>query len=269
MVIRAMPSPNFDDRAGGVSGEPSGGQPGGAAPSYIILHYTGTDTADEAARRFCDPAPSDGYGRLSCHYMIDETGEVIQFVEEAARAWHAGKSYWRGIEDMNSASIGIEIWNRGHRFGGDGQAEKLPSFLPVQIDQLVELLGGIVARHHIPPHHILGHSDIAPGRKIDPGEHFPWDILAARGLGIMPQKVTQHAHSGEQAAHKSVQDLYDHPAEFFKLLHQFGYDLRVDDAVILREFHRHYAPHLLEVSHPTLESCAAILSLLEQIDQDF
>lgn len=265
MVIRAMPSPNFDDRAGGASGVPSGSR----APSYIILHYTGTDTADEAARRFCDPAPSDGYGRLSCHYMIDEAGEVIQFVEETARAWHAGKSYWRGIEDMNSASIGIEIWNQGHRFGGGGQAEKLPDFLAVQIDQLVELLREIVARHDIPPHHILGHSDIAPGRKIDPGEHFPWDVLAARGLGIMPQKVTQHALSGEQNARKSVQDLYDRPKEFFKLLHQFGYDPRVHDAVILREFHRHYAPHLLDAQHPTLESCAAILSLLEQIDQDF
>ncbi|MBL8640027.1 MAG: N-acetylmuramoyl-L-alanine amidase [Alphaproteobacteria bacterium] len=258
MVIRAMPSPNFDDRAGGGSE--------GKSPSYIILHYTGTDMADEAARRFCDPAPSDGYGRLSCHYMIDEAGEVIQFVEEAARAWHAGKSYWRGIEDMNSASIGIEIWNRGHRFGGGGQAEKLPDFLAVQMDQLVELLREIVARHDIPPHHILGHSDIAPGRKIDPGEHFPWDVLAAAGLGVLPD------FSSDSISHRAshdAQNLHDHPIEFFKLLHQFGYDPRVDDAVILREFHRHYAPHLLEVSHPTLESCAAILSLLEQIDQDF
>lgn len=252
MMIRAMPSPNFDERAGG--------QLGGRAPTHIILHYTGTDTADEAARRFCDPAPTDGYGRLSCHYMIDDTGAVTQFVDESARAWHAGKSYWRGIEDMNSASIGIEIRNRGHRTGGDGKPEKLTDFLAVQMNGLVELLHDIVARHDIPPHHILGHSDIAPGRKIDPGEHFPWGVLAAAGLGILPD-LPNHAGWGDNA-----QNLHDHPIEFFKLLHQFGYDPRVDDAVILREFHRHYAPHLLDARHPTLESCTAILSLLAQID---
>lgn len=243
MTVRFVPSPNFNERVGGM------------APAYVVLHYTGTQTSQEAFRRFCDPAPTDSYGRLSCHYMIDEHAEIIQFVNESERAWHAGKSYWRGIKDMNSASIGIEIWNRGHIGGDQGICE---DFTQNQIYALIDLLQDIISRHNISPDAILGHSDIAPGRKIDPGEKFPWEKLAHSGIGIMPN-LMKFSHFSSQG-----QALQARPDLFFECLHHFGYDPAVKSAQLLREFRRHYAPHLMDQIDLDIETCTSLISIMKQ-----
>lgn len=140
-------------------------------PDILLLHYTGMRTGAAAEGWLCDPA-----SEVSSHYLVHEDGAVVQMVRESDRAWHAGKSSWRGETDINSRSIGIEIANPGHAFG-------YPDFPDVQIEAVIGLCRGIVARHNIPPERILAHSDVAPGRKIDPGEKFPWDRLHRAGIG--------------------------------------------------------------------------------------
>jgi N-acetylmuramoyl-L-alanine amidase len=151
------PSPNHGERVGPADA--------------IILHYTGMATGEAACDLLCDPA-----AQVSCHYLVWENGRVWQLVPESRRAWHAGKSFWAGETDLNSRSIGIEIVNPGH----DGGA---PPFPDAQIDAVIALCRDISTRLRIEPERILGHSDIAPGRKIDPGEIFPWPLLHAAGLG--------------------------------------------------------------------------------------
>jgi len=146
-----VPSPNFDTRATG------------AEIKHLILHYTGMKSAEAAQDRLCDPT-----AKVSSHYLIDEKGAITQMVLEKDRAWHAGVSNWAGESDINSTSIGIEIHNRGHEFG----YEEYPD---VQITAVIDLCRDILTRHNIAPHHILAHSDIAPARKQDPGEKFPWE----------------------------------------------------------------------------------------------
>lgn len=209
--ILSCPSPNFDDRAGG--------QP----PSMIIIHYTGTPTAEEARLRFCDPAPADTIGRIAPHYMIDGDANILQFVDEGKRAWHAGRAAWGACSDINSASIGIEIWNTGHEYDFE-------EFLPDQMDAVIALIRDIRTRWDIPDRHILGHSDVAPGRKLDPGEKFPWAQLAAAGIGLMPR-------GGAQALSHD---------DFFSTLKAYGYTYSDDPAVILREFRRHFLPARLD-----------------------
>lgn len=217
-------------------------------PSYIILHYTGTKSAEEAEVRFCDDNPQDGIGRISPHYMIDGVGQWIKFVEEDKRAWHAGASRWKNITDMNSASIGIEIWNSGHEY-------EFENFLPKQIESLIELIENIRTRWDIPNANILGHSDIAPGRKIDPGEKFPWRRLELNGIGLMPEM-------GDSSL--MAEALLAAPDEFFKLLNGYGYSYTDDRKILLKEFRRHFLPHLLDEPDLDLESCEAILSLVKQ-----
>lgn len=154
------PSPNFNDR------------PPGGAIDLLILHYTGMVSAEAALQRLCDPA-----AKVSAHYTIDEDGTVYRHVAEEKRAWHAGVGSWRGASDINGRSIGIELVNPGHEFG-------YRPFPGAQIAALVALARAILARHGIPPHRVLGHSDVAPRRKSDPGELFPWPELAAQGLGL-------------------------------------------------------------------------------------
>lgn len=154
-------------------------RPDGVLVQYLILHYTGCP-ARVATARFLDHTPNLQGGRLSTHYMVDENGRITQFVHEKMRAWHAGKSYWRGETDMNSASIGIEIVNMGE-YGG------YPDFNPDQIAVVIDLCRDIFTRHPgITPFGVLGHSDIAPGRKLDPGPKFPWARLADAGVGVLP-----------------------------------------------------------------------------------
>ncbi|MHA1538096.1 MAG: N-acetylmuramoyl-L-alanine amidase, partial [Alphaproteobacteria bacterium] len=145
----------------------------------LLLHYTGMETAEGALERLCDPA-----AKVSAHYTIDEDGTLYRHVGEDRRAWHAGKSFWAGSYDINGRSIGIELVNPGHEFG-------YRAFPEAQMAALIELAGGILARHPIPPHRVLGHSDVAPGRKQDPGELFDWARLADAGIGLWPGEAAE------------------------------------------------------------------------------
>jgi len=151
-------SPNFDDR--------------GRAIDMIILHYTGMRTGKEALDRLCN-----SQAKVSAHYLVEENGTVYALVPETKRAWHAGVGAWKGEADLNARSVGIEIVNPGHEFG----YRKFPKR---QIDIVIALVKEIAARHAIDPRKVLGHSDIAPQRKEDPGELFPWGKLASEGLAI-------------------------------------------------------------------------------------
>jgi N-acetylmuramoyl-L-alanine amidase len=152
------PSPNFDARSG--------------PPDMIVLHYTGMRTGEAALGRLRDPE-----ARVSAHYMVEEDGRVFALVPEARRAWHAGKSFWRGETDINARSIGVEIVNPGHEFG-------YRPFPDAQIAAVIELVADVRSRWAIDDARILGHSDVAPERKEDPGELFPWKRLAEAGHGL-------------------------------------------------------------------------------------
>ena len=151
---------------------PNHGDRKGRTPDCIVLHYTGMPTAEGALAQLCNPA-----AEVSSHYFVFEDGRILQLVPESRRAWHAGRSSWFAETDMNSASIGIEIVNPGHDGG-------LPPFPDVQIEAVIALCRDILTRHAIPAERILAHSDIAPGRKVDPGERFPWKLLAEKGVGL-------------------------------------------------------------------------------------
>jgi N-acetylmuramoyl-L-alanine amidase len=211
------PSPNFGERRDG------------RAPDMLILHYTGMPTA-EGALDWLTRSESE----VSSHYFVFEDGGIVQLVPESARAWHAGKSFWRGETDINAASIGIEIANPGHPGG-------LPGFPPRQIAAVIELCRDIVARNAIAPERVLGHSDVAPIRKIDPGENFPWAALAAAGIGhwVDPSPVSggrffQQGDSGP-------------PVEALQaMLALFGYDVPVSSEFcartkgVVEAFQRHH-----------------------------
>lgn len=152
-------SPNFGPRREGMK------------PDMIVLHYTGMETGDGAEAWLCNPA-----SEVSSHYLVHEDGRIVQMVREGDRAWHAGKSSWGGQSDINSCSVGIEIVNPGHAFG-------YPSFPDRQIDAVIALCRGIIGRHSIAAERVLAHSDVALGRKIDPGEKFPWRNLHEAGVG--------------------------------------------------------------------------------------
>ena len=158
--MQDRPSPNFNDRKRPVS--------------LLVLHYTGMDDAEAAIARLCDSEAG-----VSSHYVVDEDGAVSRLVPEDKRAWHAGAGEWRGETDVNSASVGIEIVNGGHCYG-------LPAFPDAQIEAVAALSRDIIARHAIKPSGVIGHSDLAPERKLDPGERFPWRRLAEDGVGVWP-----------------------------------------------------------------------------------
>ncbi len=155
---RVVPSPNHGERVGGV------------APDIILLHYTGMPTAQGALDWLCREE-----SQVSCHYLVYEDGRIDQLVPESRRAWHAGKSLWQGESDINSRSIGIEIANPGH--------PALPDFPARQIESVVELCRDCGRRWSIAPERVLAHSDVAPIRKVDPGENFPWNVLFEGGVG--------------------------------------------------------------------------------------
>jgi N-acetylmuramoyl-L-alanine amidase len=158
LAITDLPSPNIDERPCSVD--------------MLILHYTGMQSARAAIDRLRDPV-----ARVSSHYVVDEDGAIARLVPEQMRAWHAGVSYWRGRRVLNDCSIGIEIVNPGHEWGYRG-------FPDAQIAAVRALCLEILARHTIPPWHVVGHSDVAPDRKQDPGELFPWRALAGDGIGL-------------------------------------------------------------------------------------
>ncbi len=192
-----QPSPNHGERAGGRK------------PDMILLHYTGMGTADGALDWLCRTE-----SQVSSHYFIHEDGRVLQLVPEARRAWHAGKGVWRKENDINSLSIGIEIANAGHPGG-------LPQFPDAQIDAVIELCRDCGERWSIAPERVLGHSDIAPIRKVDPGERFPWAKLHAAGVGhwVEPSPISggrffQMGDSGQPVeALQSMLSLYGYGTE--------------------------------------------------------
>jgi N-acetylmuramoyl-L-alanine amidase len=212
MIIADAPSPNFGPRKEGKK------------LKYLILHYTGTETAFNALKLL--QGGRDGHD-VSAHYLIDETGVVTRIVNEEMRAWHAGKSYWEGEEDINSCSIGIEIHNPGHEYG-------YVPFPDIQIKSVTELCSDIIQRQKILPYHVLAHSDIAPGRKEDPGELFPWASLSKQGIGLWPQVTDQDEFAAEE--------ILDKPDEIKSILTRFGYDPRLDLKILLTAFQRHFVP---------------------------
>jgi len=206
LVHREVPSPNFNARQLPVS--------------MVVLHYTGMETAEAALERMCDPA-----AEVSAHYMIDEDGTVTQLVDEEHRAWHAGKSYWRGVTDVNSASVGIELVNPGHEFG-------YRPFPEEQMEALLPLLADIVRRHDVPRANVVGHSDVAPARKLDPGELFAWDMLARHHLALPVPPVRMRL-------------VYDNPGAFYLALERFGYDI-ADGRAAVRAFQRRFRPKRID-----------------------
>jgi N-acetylmuramoyl-L-alanine amidase len=183
LTIIEAASPNWDERK--------------APPDLVVLHYTGMASGDAALRKLRDPSPRareyvdalpPGFaatppeaelGRASAHYLVEEDGRVFRVVDEDKRAWHAGVSFWAGEADVNARSIGIEIVNGGHDFG-------LPAYADPQIEAVIALVLDILRRRSIPAARVVGHSDIAPDRKLDPGERFPWSRLAAAGAAVAP-----------------------------------------------------------------------------------
>ena len=245
--------------AGGLHASPNfGPRRDGRAVDCIILHYTGMAGAEAALRALCDPKRE-----VSCHYLIHEDGAVVQLVPEAMRAWHAGASSWHGEADMNSRSIGIEIVNPGHAGGAEGGA--IPPFPDVQIDAVIALCRDITRRRAIPAERVLGHSDIAPGRKIDPGETFAWERLHKAGVGhwVAPAPPVKGKTLAPGDAGRDV-------ALLQRRLARYGYGLdvsKVYDAQterVVRAFQRHFRPALVDgrADSSTRRTLGALLGAL-------
>lgn len=217
------PSPNHGERKGGRT------------PNSILLHYTGLPTVDAALRQLCDPAT-----QVSAHYLVSEDGGLFQLVPEARRAWHAGRASWAGETDMNDVSVGIEIANAGHRAG-------LPPYPKAQIETVIALCRDIIERWHIRPERVLAHSDVSHGRKIDPGEHFPWGKLAKAGIGhfVLPSAIEEGPSLMPGAEGPKI-------AELQEMLASYGYGLDVTglyDAKTITAvgaFQRHFRPALVD-----------------------
>jgi len=233
------PSPNHDERRGRTT------------PDSLVLHYTGMADEPSALARLCDAA-----SQVSCHYIVGEHGSVCQLVPEARRAWHAGRSVWAGETDMNSASVGIEIVNGGHAFG-------LPRFPDRQVAAVIALCRDVALRHGIAPARVLAHSDIAPGRKQDPGERFPWAALAQDGVCLW----VPPCDDAEAALACGVSG--DEVAMLQADLARYGYGLaasRVYDdatAVVVSAFQRRFRPSRVDgiADTGTLDTLARLLEL--------
>jgi N-acetylmuramoyl-L-alanine amidase len=206
-AIIDSPSPNFDERRLPVT--------------MLVLHYTGMEDAASAISWLRNPV-----AKVSSHYVVSEDGQVLRLVPEEKRAWHAGRSYWRGVTDVNSASVGIEIVNPGHEFG-------YRPFPETQMAALIPLVADIVRRHRILPPYVVGHSDIAPARKEDPGELFDWPRLAKLGLA-MPRP------DGTGLVDPTWTD-----GGFLLALERYGYDVHNPQAAV-RAFQRRFRPENLD-----------------------
>lgn len=217
-VKHVRPSPNHDARTPETI-------------DLLLLHYTGMASTDAAITRLCDPE-----AKVSAHYLVDETGAVLQMVPEARRAWHAGLSSWDGATDINSRAIGIEIANSGH---GDGY----PDFPDIQIEAVIALCRDIVARRRIGASRVLAHSDVAPLRKRDPGEKFPWKRLHHAGIGawVEPAAMTNDAGCGPGMRGTEITDLQN-------ALRRYGYGLEPTGVydepttAVVTAFQRHFRP---------------------------
>lgn len=213
--ITPMPSINCDDRKG-------------AKPQFIILHYTGMETASAALDRLTNPE-----SKVSSHYTVDEDGTIYNHVDEGMRAWHAGTSYWGGIEDLNTHSIGIEIVNPGHEWG-------YRPFTGHQMKSLTQLCLDIMARHRIEAQNVLAHSDIAPSRKQDPGEYFPWHEMAKHGVGVWPEVSDEDMVKAQGIGIE-------------RALHDLGYDPSLKLRENITAFQRHFVPEAFVNGHAGAE----------------
>lgn len=238
VVSDVIPSPNYGDRNKGLT------------PDMIVLHYTGMPDAEGAIARLC----SDGTD-VSAHYIVLEDGRIVQTVPESKRAWHAGSSFWAGEDDINSCSIGIEIINRGHDWG-------YPDYPARQIAAVTALCRGILLRRDMPTHRVLGHSDVAPARKKDPGEKFPWHLLASSGVGhwVHPAPIVLSEGLRTGADGSQVKALQ-------QALARYGYGIEVTGvydvptAEVVTAFQRHFRPERVDgtADLSTLETLEALL----------
>ena len=238
-------SPNFGMRAEG------------RRPDMIILHYTGMESGEAAEAWLCDPA-----SQVSSHYLVHEDGRIVQMVRESDRAWHAGKSAWKGVTDINSCSVGIEIVNPGHSIG-------YVDFPDRQIEAVIALCHGISGRHNVRAERILAHSDVAPGRKIDPGERFPWGKLSAAGLGhfVAPYPVGGGRFLSGGDRGEPVEALQS-------MLALYGYDVEINGAfdaatqTIVAAFQRHFRPERVDgvADRSTIETLHRLLRALPALE---
>jgi N-acetylmuramoyl-L-alanine amidase len=229
MSVTDSPSPNFDDREGGQ-------------PDMIVLHYTGMQSGAAALQRLCDEK-----SKVSAHYLVELDGRIYRMVAEEKRAWHAGVSHWAGREALNDCSIGIEIVNPGHWFG-------YQDFPATQMRAVIELVAEIVTRRNIVKEMVVGHSDIAPTRKEDPGERFPWTELAARNLALFP-------FDGKAME----EDLLPDYEQCLTALREIGYGFKAPDhASAVLAFQRRFCPRALGQGFDPLTR-TAILHVRQQI----
>lgn len=228
LVTRECPSSNWDERA--------------LPLSMVVLHYTDMPDVEAAINKLTDPE-----SKVSAHYLITRDGTVVRLVDEARRAWHAGRSFWRGHTDVNSASIGIELDNPGHSWGYE-------PFARAQMEALLPLLASIVRRHDIPRANVVGHSDVAPARKDDPGELFDWDMLARHRLALSKPKVT-------------LGDPFGNDGAFLLALERFGYDIS-DGRAAVRAFQRRFRPSRID-GRIDSEIRAMLFALLLDRDRGF
>lgn len=233
---RVFPSPNHGLRTRPVTS--------------LILHYTGMPTSESALELLCSPI-----AQVSAHYLVEEDGAILQLVPESRRAWHAGASYWAGETDLNTSSVGIEVAHPGHH---DPRL-----FPPAQIAAVIELSRDICARHAIPPERVLAHSDIAPRRKIDPGEFFPWETLARNGVGHFTPAPTPPGVAQWAPGDHDLQI-----AEFQQQLARFGYRIEAtgvydeDTASTVTAFQRHFRPARVD-GLADASTCEVLTILLE------
>lgn len=238
MAFIEAPSPNFGPRT--------------APPFMIVLHYTGMPTGEAALARLRDPA-----SEVSAHYMVEEDGRVFRLVPEERRAWHAGKSFWRGVTDVNAASIGIEIVNPGHEFG-------YRDFPEAQVAAVIALVADIRTRWQVEDVNIVGHADVAPDRKEDPGERFPWKRLAEAGHGLWVEPAA--APGAPLVEGEESTAVFALQAGFTRL----GYDSaptgKFDDdtAAVVRAFQRHWRQDKVD-GVADGETRARLIALLRRI----
>ena len=240
-AAETCPSPNFGERRDN------------ARVDAIILHYTGMASGTAAQDWLCNAE-----SQVSSHYLVHEDGRVVQMVREADRAWHAGKSFWAGVNDINSCSVGIEIVNRGHDLGYE-------DFPDAQIESVISLCRDIVTRHNISAQRVLAHSDVAPGRKIDPGEKFPWERLAAAGVGhwVRPGPAGEDRGLCENDSGDEVKSLQSQ-------LFRYGYGVDTDGTfgertrIVVEAFQRHFRPERVNgvADRSTLETLSRLLKAL-------
>lgn len=242
LVAELHASPNYGERKEG------------ATPSILLLHYTGVESAAKAISWLVEPR-----SQVSCHYVVDEAGLITQMVAENMRAWHAGLGAWAGDTDINSSSIGIEIQNVGHEAG-------YPDFPKAQIAAVIALARDIIQRHHIRAERVLAHSDVAPTRKIDPGEKFPWHQLAAHRVGhwVDPAPIDEADPGLPLGCHGAV------VAETQTMLKNYGYaiapsgnfDLATE--FVIKAFQRHFRPARVDgrIDHATIATLQALSAAL-------